>query len=206
MLGSVAILGYSGHGFVVADASISAGISLSYYCERTQLINNPFQLAYLGFEEDNDFKGWMGNFQFILGIGENRLRNKIALKVLSHNKELLNVIHPHHSISNTFKMGIGNFISRQVAVNALVTIGDFCILNTGCIMEHECKLGNAVHIAPGAVLAGNVEVGDFSFIGANAVLKQGVKVGANVIVGAGTVVIKDIPDNQKVVGNPGRVI
>ena len=32
-------------------------------------------------------------------------------------------------------------------------------------------IGNAVHIAPGAVLAGNVEIGDNTFIGANSVIQ-----------------------------------
>ncbi|MGV8879153.1 MAG: acetyltransferase [Sphingobacteriaceae bacterium] len=206
MSDKVAILGYSGHGFVVIDAAITAGISLSDYCERNKVVENPFQLVYLGFEEDENFVGWEEQYQFILGIGNNHIRNKIAEKVLSHNKVLLNVVHPHCSISAYSKIGMGNFVAKQVSINAFAKIGNFCILNTGCIIEHECNLGNAVHIAPGAVLAGNVEVGEFSFIGANAVIKQGVKIGANVTVGAGTVIINDVLDNQTIVGNPGRLI
>jgi acetyltransferase EpsM len=37
-------------------------------------------------------------------------------------------------------------------------VGKNVILNTGCIIEHECVLGDAVHIGPGAVLAGNVKL------------------------------------------------
>jgi acetyltransferase EpsM len=55
-------------------------------------------------------------------------------------------------------------------------------------------------------LAGNVTIGERSFIGANAVLKQGIVIGKDVVVGAGAVVLHDIPDNMKIVGNPGRFI
>lgn len=204
MSDKVVIVGYSGHALVVADAAIAMGMSLTHYCDIKKTKLDLFQLEYLGFEGDENFEGWHGDYRFILGVGNNEIRNRTGLKVLSHNKQLLNVIHPSASYSKHFEMGTGNFISRQVSVNALSKIGNFCILNTACIIEHECQIGNAVHIAPGAVLAGNVVVGDLSFIGANAVIKQGVKIGSNVIVGAGSVVLNDVPDNCKIVGNPGR--
>jgi len=202
----IGIIGYSGHGFVVADAALMAGMPLKFYSEKFERERNPFKLEYLGFDGDTDFSGWRENYKFILGIGDNKIRNGIALRVLAYKKDLLNVIHPDALISDHVELGIGNFISKRAAVNPLASIGNFCILNTGCIVEHECKIGNAVHIAPGAVLAGNVEVGDLSFIGANSVIKQGVKVGSNVIIGAGSVILKDVSDNKKIVGNPGRMI
>src|SRR5690606_39391805 len=96
----------------------------------------------------------------------------------------------------TVKIGHGNVIGANVIVNALSTIGDYCIITNGGIIEHECKLEDAVHIAPGAVLAGNVRVGSNTFVGANSVVKQGVSIGKNVIIGAGSTVIRDIPDNR----------
>jgi serine acetyltransferase len=33
-----------------------------------------------------------------------------------------------------------------------------------------------------------------------------VKIGRNVIIGAGSVILKDIGDNKKIVGNPGKEI
>jgi acetyltransferase-like isoleucine patch superfamily enzyme len=38
------------------------------------------------------------------------------------------------------------------------------------------------------------------------VVKQGIRIGSNVIIGAGTIVIKDIGNEEKVVGNPQRNI
>ena len=202
----VILIGYSGHGFVVAEAAILSGLFVKEYTELNKASRNPFALDYLGFEMDIDFKGWHTDKKYILGIGDNRTRQKVGNYIISKQKQLLNVIHPSSSISKTCVMGFGNFISKNVSLNPLTKLGDLCIINTGAIIEHECSIGNAVHIAPGAVLAGNVSVGDLSFIGANAVIKQGVRIGKNVVVGAGTVVLNDIEDHQRIVGNPGRIL
>jgi sugar O-acyltransferase (sialic acid O-acetyltransferase NeuD family) len=200
----VVIIGYSGHGFVVADSAINRGLNLKHYAEISQSRYNPFNLNYLGFEGDEIFTGWDRDFEFTLGIGDNKLRKKIGDLVISKNQKLINVIDNTANISNTVNIGNGVFISKSVCVNVLSEIGDYVILNTGCIVEHECKIGKASHIAPGAVLAGNVSVGDNTFIGANSVVRQGIKIGNNVIIGAGSVIVKDIGDNLKIVGNPGR--
>jgi len=202
----VVLVGFSGHGFVVAEAAIASNMNLRYYTDKKQISKNPFDLAYLGFEDDLDFAFWDKEYDYILGIGDNLLRRKTADLLITKKVDLPNVIHPSASISSKVQFGIGNFISRNVSINTLVKIGDLCILNTGCIIEHECIIGNGVHVAPGAVLAGNVEIGDNTFVGANSVIKQGVKIGANVIIGAGSVILKDIADNKKIVGNPGKEI
>lgn len=200
---SIAIIGYSGHSFVVLDAAKHMGLDVEYYCEINQVSFNPFEINYLGDEGSESFK-WNSVEEFILGIGDNRIRQKVADLLLSKKKTILNVIHPSSIISNYATFGMGNFIAASVTVNALAKIADNCILNTGCIVEHECSIENGAHIAPGTVLAGNVTVGKNSFIGANTVVKQGVKIGKGVTIGAGSVVIKDIPDNEIWVGNPAK--
>ncbi|SHG34594.1 sugar O-acyltransferase, sialic acid O-acetyltransferase NeuD family [Fodinibius roseus] len=200
------ILGYSGHAYVVAEAAFKADIAIHYYADKEEAQNDPFNLDYLGYEGSNDFEGWNKGFGFILGTGNNDIRFKIGELVTNKEEELLTVIHPSAEISKCADVGKGTFVSSQASVNALSKIGKFVILNTNCVIEHECYIADGVHIAPGAVLAGNVKVGKGSFIGANAVVKEGVTIGENVIVGAGATIINDIPHNKKMVGNPGREI
>ena len=201
-----AIIGYGGHAYVVAESYLSNGNSLNYYTNISQIEKNPFSLAYLGCETDPNFEGWDMNLAFILGIGDNNLRYKIAQLLLSKNQIIESVIDPNSIISERANIGVGVFSSKGVLVNAFSQIGDFTILNTGCIIEHECEISTAVHIAPGAVLAGNVKIGKRSFIGANSVIKQGVEIGDDVIIGAGSVIINNVSSNTKIVGNPGRII
>jgi len=202
----IVLLGYSGHAYVVGDSLLKKKISITHYTEKSEVNFNPFDLNFLGNESSDTFLGWGKNYAFALCIGDNKLRTKSGELILLKEEELINVIDINSSVSTFLEIGQGNFIAKNVSVNAFCKIGNFCIINTGSIIEHECVIDNGVHIAPGAVLAGNVSVGENSFIGANSVIKQGVCIGKNVIVGAGTVVLKDIEDNNIIVGNPGRKI
>ena len=203
---AIAIIGYSGHAFVVAEILIEQGFTLDFYIDKKELTHNPYGLKYLGCETDHDFQGWELNFSYVLGIGNNRLREKTAKIVVDHDKPLRKVISNSSSISKTAYIGNGVFVSRGVLVNALAQIEDYAILNTGCIIEHECIINCAAHIGPGAVLAGNVSIGRRTFVGANSVIKQGIKIGEDVVIGAGSVIINDVPNNSKMVGNPARMI
>ncbi len=202
----IILVGYSGHGLVVADTALENNLNLIGYTEKSVNEVNPLNLEYLGDESSLDFKGWDLDVAFILGIGDNILREKIYKHILENDKKVISLINSTSSVSSFASIGDGVFINRNVSINAFAKIGSNVILNTGCLIEHECMIGDSVHIAPGAVLAGNVKVGSGSFIGANSVIKQGVEIGKNVFVGAGTVVLNDIPDEKKIVGNPSRFI
>jgi len=203
---AIAIIGYSGHAFVVAEILIEQGFTLDFYIDKKELTHNPYGLKYLGCETDHDFQGWKLDVSYTLGIGNNLLREKTAQIVIDKNKALQKVISNNSSISKKAHIGNGAVISRGALVNALAQVEDYVILNTGCIIEHECIVKRAAHIGPGAVLAGNVSVGRRTFVGANTVIKQGVKIGDDVVIGAGSVIINDVSNNSKIVGNPARMI
>ncbi|SDR91521.1 UDP-N-acetylbacillosamine N-acetyltransferase [Formosa sp. Hel1_31_208] len=202
----IVLIGYSGHGLVVAETAKTSAMNLQFYTEKEAMHINPFQLDYLGFEGDHTFSSWDEPFDYILGIGDNHIRAKVANLIRHKGKNLLSVIHSSAHISEHVSIGQGTFIAKQSVVNVLARIGDHCILNTGCIVEHECKIANGVHVAPGAILLGNVTVGEQTFIGANTVVKENITIGKHVIIGAGSVVLRDIPDHSKVAGNPARTI
>ncbi len=44
-------------------------------------------------------------------------------------------------------------IAARVIVNPLTKIGLGSIISTGCIIEHECLIGDFVHVGPGAVIS-----------------------------------------------------
>ena len=201
-----ALIGYSGHAYVVAESYLEKGNLLEYYTNLIKADNNPFNLTYLGYELDPNFNGWDMKLSFILGIGDNNLRYKVAQILLSKSQIIESVFNPNSIISKSANIGFGVFVSKGVLVNAFANIGDFTILNTGCIVEHECVIDTAAHIGPGAVIAGNVKIGKRSFIGANSVIKQGVHIGDDVIIGAGSVIINHVTNNSIIVGNPGRRI
>ncbi len=131
----------------------------------------------------------------IVAIGDNKIRKQLA-QTIQHVFGKL--IHPSASID------------RLSLVHAVIQrgtrIGKHGIINTASSIDHDCVLGDFVHIAPNATLCGGVQIGDETFIGAGVVVLPQIKIGKRVIVGAGTVVTKNIPDGVTVVGNPGKII
>jgi acetyltransferase EpsM len=201
----VVLLGYSGHGYVVAEALLQLGYHLIGYADEGEHEKNPYNIPFLGDERSPDFD-WHREVSYALGVGDNKIRSKIAQRVKSNGGRLLSVIHPQASISKDLKIGSGSFIARNVTVNPLVKIGENVILNTSCSIDHECLIEDNLHIAPGAVLAGNVKVGKGAFVGANSVVKEGVRIGEGALVGAGSVIIRDVGAGKHIVGNPGKYI
>lgn len=198
----VAIVGYSGHAYVIIDIFLNAGRLVTAYCDSEEKTLNPYHLTYLGKESEVINK--LKNFDFFACVGHNGIREKIHTNLSQFLGSPINAIHPSAVISASVKMGDGVMIAANATLNPLVEIGKGVICNTSTSIDHECIIGDFTHIAPGAVLCGNVKVGRSTFVGANAVVRQGVTIGNNVIIGAGTVVVKDIPDNSTVIGNPAR--
>lgn len=81
------------------------------------------------------------------------------------------------------KIGSRNIFREQVQVHrgtapsSSTVIGDDNYLMAASHVGHNCKLGDQIVLANGALLAGHVEVGDRAFISGNCVVHQFVRVG-----------------------------
>lgn len=139
-------------------------------------------------------------------VGNTQIRNKVYNIAKRIGFAFPNVIHPRAIMAKTSQMGEGNLLAAQCVLNAEAAIGSLCIINTEAIIEHECRIGNGVHLAPHTTILGAATVDDDSFIGAGSVILQGIHIGRNCIIGAGSVVIRDVDDNSVVVGNPARLL
>lgn len=142
------------------------------------------------------------DIEWVLGIGNNAIRKKIA------ENNLLNygiLVDKSANISKRSQIGAGSVVMPGASVNSSSIIGKHVIVNTNSSIDHDCILEDFVHLSPNAALCGGVSVGEGTHIGAGAVVIQGVSIGKWSIVGAGSVIIKDVPDHVTVVGNPGKI-
>jgi sugar O-acyltransferase (sialic acid O-acetyltransferase NeuD family) len=199
---STVLIGYSGHSYVAFDIFYSQDQIVRAYTDKEKKSINPFELEWLGDENNSTVIEKLKSFNYFVSVGNNSLREKISKKLISEIGLPVNAIHKNATIGSKVAIGHGNMFATGVIINPMVRIGNGVICNTGSIIEHDCIIGNYAHIAPGAVLCGNVKVGEGSFVGANSVIKQGIEIGKNVIIGAGSVVLKDIPCDTIVYGNP----
>ena len=78
------------------------------------------------------------------------------------------------------------------------------IINTSASVDHDCRIGDHAHIAPGTVLGGTVIIGDGAHIGTNATVIENVFVGSKAMVAAGACVISDISSNARFAGIPAK--
>lgn len=200
----VAVVGYSGHSYVIIDILLNAGRMVTAYCDSEEKGKNPYHLSYLG--KENEVINSLQSYDYFIGVGHNGIRRKIQTQLEEHLGKPINAIHPSAIISASVEMNHGIMISANATINPLVTLGLGVICNTSSSIDHECIIEDFAHVGPGAVLCGNVTIGAGTFVGANAVIKQGITVGKNVMIGAGAVIIRDIPDNMTVVGNPQRIL
>lgn len=199
------LIGYSGHAFVVYGIAKAAGKTVTGYCDMQEKAYNPFDLPYLGTENAAAALQALQQHGYFIAIGDNKLRKKVYGNLQQQGLLPGNAIHPSAIIDPSATIAVnGVMIAARAVINPLAGIGAGAICNTGCIIEHECSVGEFAHIGPGAVLCGNVQVGDGAFIGANAVVKQGITIGANAIIGAGAVVIRHVAENTLVKGIPAR--
>ncbi|HEY4326926.1 MAG TPA: acetyltransferase [Mucilaginibacter sp.] len=204
MSNNAVIFGYSGHAYVVIEMLIANHYTVVGYFDNEQKDEDPYQLNYLGNENDNTFSENMKGADVFVGIGNNGIRADVFRKLKRMGAISPSIAHQRSFVSTSAEIGSGTVIMPGVVVNARAKIGEAVICNSSCVIEHECIIGDYVHIAPGAILAGNVTVGDGSFVGANSVIKPGIKIGAGVTIGAGSVVTKNIADGLTVYGNPAK--
>ena len=142
--------------------------------------------------------------EYIIGIGNDNIRKQIYEQFSNLRWAVL--IHPRSIVSKRASIDDGTVVFAGAVIQTGVDIGKQCIINTNCNIDHESYIANFSSICPGVTICGNVVIGELTFIGANSTIIQGKIIGEKCIVGAGTVVIRNVDDNNKIIGNPGRIM
>ena len=202
MMKRLALIGASGHGKVIADIARACGFNdIVFYDDRWQEIKRMYDCDVVGSVDDALMQD---NSRFdvaMVSIGNSAIRYSIQQRLRSIAPAL---VHPSAFVSRSAKLGLGSVVMPNAVINAETVIGDGVIINSGAVVEHDCVIEDFAHICPNTALGGGVHVGKRSWIGIGSSVIQLVKIGDDVTVGAGTVVIRDIPQNQRVAGNPAK--
>lgn len=190
------IYGASGHGKVVYDIAVKLGYQVSGFVDDN--------LSLKSFESLKVYKLLPHDSKYIIAIGDNAIREKIALQKLTGIIKPL--VHDTAVIAHNVQIGDGTVVAANAVINPNAIIKSNCIINTAAVVEHDCVVEDFAHISPNATICGGVTVGKGTHIGAGAVVIPGVKIGGRCIIGAGTVVLQDVPEGVTLVGNPGRIL
>lgn len=201
----LAILGASGHGKVLADIAELTGWKKIVFFDDAwpekasngawQVIGNTQMLL-------NNINNYQG---VIVAIGNNKVRQQKLQQLDTAGAKLITLIHPSATVSRYTQIGLGSVIVAGAVINPDCIIGSGAIINTCSSVGHDCTLGDAVHICPGARLAGGTEVDDRAWVGVGSSVRQLIKIGADAIIGAGSAVVKDVPASTTVMGVPASI-
>jgi sugar O-acyltransferase (sialic acid O-acetyltransferase NeuD family) len=193
------LYGAGGHAKVIIEILEASGVEIYGLFD-----DNPDIRAVLGYKVSCPINTEpVAGTPFIIAIGDNYLRKKIASRYpLNYGS----AVHPSAVISPRATIREGSVVMGKAVINSGTVAGRHVILNTSSIIEHDCRLGDFVHISPGACLNGNVMVGEGTHVGSGAVVIPNISIGKWATIGAGAVIIDNVPDHSTVVGNPGRII
>jgi UDP-perosamine 4-acetyltransferase len=132
------------------------------------------------------------------GIGAlpaKKLRWSLAKRFREKGFCFSTVIHPGAIIARDVSLAEGVQVMAGAVLQPGVIVGHDTIINTRVSLDHDCRIAECCHIAPGVTLSGDVQIGRLSHIGTGACAVHGVCIGSEVIVAAGSVVYRDIPDH-----------
>ena len=112
------------------------------------------------------------------------------------------VVHPSVIKSKWVKFGNGCIVCAGNIFTCNIEIGDHTILNLGCTVGHDVKMGRFITVSPRSNISGNVTIEDEVWVGSGSTIIEKTRVGKGAYIGAGACVIDDIPAKTLAVGVP----
>ena len=202
---SIAIMGASGHCKVIAEIALEEGYDNIVFVDLNPTIDmlGEYPVA----DEDTDLDNFINEkYDFIVGIGDAKIRRKLQEKLISKGANVVTLVHPSAVIAYDAKIGVGTVVMAGAVVNPGTTVGDGVIINTCASVDHDNMIGDYAHISVGAHTAGTVAIGDNTWLGIGAVVSNNLSICSNCVIGAGAVVVKNIIKEGTYVGVPAKKI
>ena len=197
------VFGAGGHGRVVADAALLAGVWKTITAsDRDAELCLGELLPGIALLDANAASLLAGRVH--IAIGSNVARQAEA--IFWGLSRLVSVVHPAAQISKFSHLSDGCFVAATAVVAPGSRLAEGVIVNHGAVVDHDVEVGAFSHIAPNGTLGGRSRIGQRVFVGAGAVILPAVHLADDVMVGAGSVVLADLLNAGTYAGSPARKI
>lgn len=201
----ILIFGAGGHAKVAAEIFLESGGSVSAFVSKSPGQVNHWGLPVIGEADALHKLSSSERYKAFVAIGDNNTRVKVGVNLEKLGVNICNAISPVARISKSVAMGHGVMIGHGAIVNTDASIGDFVIVNSASVVEHDCKLAKGCSLGPNACISGNVSVGMRSFLGSGCAVIPDICIGDDVVVGSGSTVIRSLPAQGTYVGSPAKL-
>lgn len=198
MKSKIVIIGAGGQGRVVADIARLMGYSQILFLDDGD--------AAVAAGKVSDYPKYLSDAEFFVAIGNGQVRRKVQTMLEENGAQIATLIHPNAVVAKDVPIGRGTAVMAGAVINPGATVGCGNIINTCASVDHDCTVGDYLHIAVGARICGTVHLEDDTWVGAGAVIIQGLSVCAGCMIGAGAVVVKSITKQGTYLGVPARKV
>lgn len=144
--------------------------------------------------------------RWLVAIGDPFARQRLTEQLLTDERVLGTIVAESATVARDAQVRPGTMVMEHAHVGPGTAIGVGAIINTGAVVEHDCQVGDFVHIAPRAVLLGTSAVGSRVLVGASAVVLSGLRVERDSTIGALAVVTRSVGAGATVRGVPARAV
>jgi len=105
-------------------------------------------------------------------------------------------------IEDNVEIGSNSVIDQSIIEET--RIGKGTKINSSSFIGNSVVIGSNNYISVVVNINGSVKIGNNNFIGSGSTIRNKVEIGNENTVGAGAVVVKNVSNNQTIIGNPGK--
>lgn len=206
----VILLGAGGHARVLIDTLLKNAVQV---VGATDLNAKLFGSSIFGVQiigDDSILQNYPPTeVQLVNGLGlvsSAKNRRQLFEKYKEIGYSFVSVIHSSVILGIEVVLGEGVQIMAGAVIQPGAQVGANSIVNTRVSVDHDCQIGDHVHLAPGVTLSGGVHIGNGTHVGTGATVIQNIHIGSSALVGAGAVVVRPVADGAKVLGVPAKEV
>src|SRR5258708_17783200 len=154
-MGDLVLWGAGGHGKVVLDIAKAMGTfgAISFIDDSCERSGHEFcGCEVFGASRHLQSLNDRVRSQYLVSIGRNERRAACFQMALEYGLLPVTLVHPWAVISQSARLEDGTVVLARVGINAGAQIGKNCIVNTAAVVEHDCRVGDHVHLSPAVLL------------------------------------------------------
>lgn len=196
---------------VFIDLALDCGYEIvglyHYNGDRTGEVDHGYKI--LGSFDDLFSRKSLQGQNFLLTMGDSKIRTELSKKIIDRGGFVPTIIHPTSIISRFAKISdVGVYISAFSFVQADSSVGENTVILSHVNISHTTHIGKGCFIAGGGIIGAYTNMEDNVFIGQGALSISGkvVTIGHDAYVGARSLLTKNVPPNTVVAGIPAKVI
>lgn len=196
---------------VFIDLALDCGYEIvglyHYNGDRTGEVDHGYKI--LGSFDDLFSRKSLQRQNFLLTMGDSKIRTELSKKIIDRGGFVPTLIHPTSIISRFAKISdVGVYISAFSFVQADSSVGDNTVVLSHVNISHTTHIGKGCFLAGGSIIGAYTNMEDDVFIGQGALSISGkvATIGHGAYVGARSLLTKNVPPNTVVAGIPAKVI